>query len=241
MNAISNKLLRIFLFAVLFPGILGSAAFLLLSAADLIVWIQADVYDVSVILESLLVRTVDALVFLPVLLLFIGVCLGLRNGKHLQSLYTVSIVCTVLLAVAGMLTDFLTDGIPAWKIALRQSAVFVPMLCTAADTLLSHRFLIPARIGALVMAVWELRCVVRMQPEETIGFLTDGLPVLLTAVYWLAVTMLVFGQVVYYSHAVHKKIKKLERALAEARCAYAKGKLTEEEYTEKKSQVMKYL
>ncbi len=241
MNTISNKLLRVLLFAVLLPGILGSAAFLLLSAADLIVWIQADVYDVPVILESLLVRTVDALVFLPVLLLFIGVCIGLRNGKHLQSLYTVSIVCTVLLAVAGMLTDFLTDGIPAWKIVLRQSAVFVPMLCVAADTLLSHRFLIPARIGALVMTVWEIRCIVRMPTERTFGFLTDSLSASLKAVYWLAVTMLVFGQVVYYSRAVHKKIRKLERALAEVRYAYAKGELTEEEYTEKKAQVMKYL
>ncbi len=241
MNTISNKLLRVLLFAVLLPGILGSAAFLLLSAADLIVWIQADVYEIPGILESLLVRTVDALAFLPVLLLFIGICIGLRNGKHLQSLYTVSVVCAVLLAVSGMLTDFLTDGIPAWETVLRQSAVFLPMLCVAADTLLSHRFLIPARIGALAMTVWEIRHIVRMQPEQTLEFLTDSLSASLTAVFWLSVTILVFGQVVYYSHAVHKKIKTLERTLAEAKRAYDKGELTEEEYTERKAQIMNYL
>ena len=242
MNILSNKLLCVLLFAVLLPGILGCAAFLLLSAADLIVWIQADVYDVPAILESLLVRTVDALAFLPVLLLFIGVCLGLRNGKHLQSLYTVSVVCAVLLAVSAILTDFLTDGIPAWETVLRQSAAFLPMLCVAADTLLSHRFLIPARIGALVMTVWKIREIVRLQqPERTIGFLIDSLSAFLTAVYWLAVTMLIFGQVVYYSHAVYKKIQTMERTLAEARCAYEKGNMPEEDYNEIKAQIMKYL
>ena len=241
MNILSNKLLCTLLFAVLLPGILGSAVLLLLSAADLVAWIQADVYDMPAILESLTVRTVDALSFLPVLLLLIGVCLGLRNGKYLQSLYTVSLVCTVLLAVAGMLTDFLTDGVPEWKIVLRQSAVFVPMLCAAADTLLAHRFLIPARIGALVMTVWEILCIVRMRPERTIGFLTGSLLVFLTTLYWLAVTMLVFGQVVYYSHTVRKKIRQLERALAEAKRAYSKGELTEEEYNGKKAQMMNYL
>lgn len=243
MNILSNKLLRVLLFAVLLPGILGCAAFLLLSAADLIVWIQADVYDVPAILESLLVRTVDALAFLPVLLLFIGVCIGQRNGKHLQSLYTVSVACSVLLDVAAMLTGFLTGGIPAWETVLRQSAVFLPMLCVAADTLLSHRFLIPSRIGALVMTVWEIRGIVRFQqhPEQTIGFLTDSLSAFLTAGYWLAVTVLVFGQVVYYSHAVYKKIRTMERTLAEAKRAYEKGNIPEAEYTEIKAQIMKYL
>jgi len=240
-NTISNKFLRVLLFVVLLPGIFGCAAFLLLSAADLIVWVQADVYEVPAILESLLVRTVDVLAFLPVLLLFIGVCIGMRNGKHLQSLYTVSVVCAVLLGVAAMLTGFLTDGIPAWKTVLRQSAVFLPMLCVAADTLLSHRFLIPARIGALVMTVWNIREIVRIPPDRTIGFLTGSLSAFLTAVYWLAVTVLVFGQIVYYSHAVYKKIQTMERTLAEAGRAYGKGNMTEEDYTEIKAQIMKYL
>ncbi|MBQ7313025.1 MAG: hypothetical protein IJW81_05530, partial [Clostridia bacterium] len=92
------------------------------------------------------------------------------------------------------------------------------------------------------MTVWRILEIVRFQQlERTIGFLIDSLSAFLTAVYWLAVTMLIFGQVVYYSHAVYKKIQTMERTLAEARRAYEKGNMSEEDYTEIKAQIMKYL
>jgi len=53
--------------------------------------------------------------------------------------------------------------------------------------------------------------------------------------------MLIFGQVVYYSHAVYKKIQTMEHTLAEARRVYEKGNMPEEDYTEIKAQIMKYL
>ncbi len=242
MNTISKKFLRFLLFAVLIPGVLGCAASLLFAGADLIFWVQADVYTMPEILESLVIRTVDALTFLPILLLFLGVCLGLRNGRRLQALYTASLVCAILLAVAGMLTDFLADGIPEWEIVLRQSLTFVPAMLVAADTLLEHRLLIPARLGAPVMVLLCGLRIWQMFPSEyDFAFWMYGINGLLTLIYWLAVTMLVYGQVVYYSHAVNKKVKLLEEALADAKREYAKGGLTEEEYKTKKAQVMKYL
>lgn len=243
MNKISNKLLRVLLFTVLLPGILGCAASLLFSTADLIFWVQADVYTMREILESLVIRTVDALTFLPVLLLFLAVCFGLRNEKRLQALYTASLICTILLAIARMLTDFLTDGIPEWNYVLQQSVVFIPIMLVVADTLLDHRLLIPARVGALGMTAlcgWRLY---RMMPLSGTDFAMamERLNETLRMIYGLAVTLLVFGQLVYYSHAVHKKVKQLEKTLGDAKREYAKGELTEEEYKAKKAQVVKYL
>ncbi len=243
MNTISNKLLRVLLFAVLLPGILLCAASLLFSAADLLFWIQQESYSLREILCSLVIRTVDGLCFLPVLLLFLAVCLGLRSGKRMQALYTASLICTVLLAVAGMLTDFLTDGIPPVRDVLRQSLVFVPLMLVTADTLVEHHFLIPARLGAPVMVLlcglrlWE------MFPADRNDFAvwTDGTRRLLALVYWLAVTLIVCFQIVRYSRAVRRKVEKLEEFLAAARRSRLRGELSEEEYQEKKAQVMKYL
>ena len=246
MNKISKKFLRFLLFAALFPGLLGCAASLLFSAADLIFWIQADVYTMPEILESLVIRTADALTPLPVFLLFLAVCLGLRNGKRLQSLYTASLICAVLLAVAAVLTDFRTDGIPEWEAALRQSLAFVPAMLVAADALLEHRFLIPARLGAPAMILlcgWRIG---RMLPDfsafpNDFSLWQNGINAVLLFLYWLAVTMLVYGQLVYYPRLVNRKVKTLEEILDSAKKEYAKGGLTEEEYKTKKAQVMKYL
>ncbi len=241
MHRLSNSILRALLFIVLTVALFGCAASLLFSLTNLLHLPQTEGDTYFTTLQYLLLHTPEALTFVPVLLLFLGVCLGKSNGDRLRALYTASLIVTLLLAIAEMLTDFSANGVPDGMTALRNSLIFLPLLLLTADALFDC--LVLARLSAPVQLALCVLQLIRLFPTHTDNFLLMAacLNESIRLLYILAVTMLLFGHRIHTGRTVRKKIQRLETVLTEAKEQYEAGTLIEEEYNAKKAQVLNIL